>query len=88
MGDGICGGGEDDAGLKPRGCAKYSPNLYKKGGGSVQTRRRSARGIQSQIQLFENLKQGEIRTESITNGELINHVGRGDRKRFSEEGLS
>ena len=60
----------------------------KKGDEGVQPRRRSARGIQSQILLFENLNQGEISAEYNTNCELKNHVGRGDRKEFSGRGLN
>ena len=71
-------GDEQDAGLKPRGYAEKSRNLNRECG--VQTRRQSAIGLQSRILLLENLNQGEIATESITEGELRNHVGGGDRK--------
>ena len=77
-----CGGGVSEAGLKPRGYAEESPNLYKKGMKGDQPRRRLSRGIQSQISIFENLKQGENITEPITDCESGNHVGRRNRKEY------
>ena len=80
-GEGAVGGVVGDGGrtgLKPRGQAdKKSLNLSRPDGG--QLRRRSSSGIQSKILIFEKYNRGEILSEDNTDGEHMNHVGRGDR---------
>ena len=71
-------GGEIDPGHKPRGWVIKSRNLRKSE--VVPTIGRSASSLQSKIQLFEQLNQGKIHTEYNTDGDLSNHVGKGDRK--------
>ena len=78
-GEGADGGVVGDGGktgLKPRGQDdKKSLNLSKPDGG--QLRRRSSSGIQSKILIFEKYNRGEILSGDNTDGECMNHVGRG-----------
>ena len=70
-----------NTGLMPRGQDdQNSLNLYRPDEeDGVQPRRRSSSGIQSKILIFEKYNRGEILTEENTEGEHMNHVGRGCR---------
>ena len=70
-------GGDHDPGHKPRGWVKKSRNLRKSE--VAPTIKRSASSLQSKILLFEGLNQGKIATEYNSEGDLGNHVGKGDR---------